>query len=96
MLVPYALGEREGWTLMRDQYSSAVGAYTREIGNGFVLDEAGISEAKRLYATRLRQERIDALKWLFGGLAVGWLVTFLIGWIVRGFMGIPIGLDVKP
>ena len=41
------------------------------------------------------EERLSAVAWLFGGLAVGWVLLFVVGWIVRGFMGIPMGKDAK-
>jgi hypothetical protein len=34
--------------------------------------------------------------WLFGGVAFIWASTYAIGWIVRGFFGIPSGHDFKP
>jgi hypothetical protein len=34
--------------------------------------------------------------WLFGGIAFIWALTWAIGWIVRGFFGIPAGHDFKP
>jgi hypothetical protein len=36
------------------------------------------------------------LLWLFGGVAFIWALTWAIGWIVRGFFGIPSGHDFKP
>ena len=33
---------------------------------------------------------------LFAGLAVGWALVAAIGWIVRGFMGIPRSKDARP
>lgn len=33
---------------------------------------------------------------LVGGLAVFWMIVVTTGWIVRGFLGIPRGLDEKP
>lgn len=36
------------------------------------------------------------LLWLFGGVAFIWALSWAIGWIVRGFFGIPSGHDFKP
>ena len=33
---------------------------------------------------------------LIGGLTVLWVLSWFIGWIVRGFLGIPMGQDRKP
>jgi hypothetical protein len=38
---------------------------------------------------------LEAAKWSIGGIVAGWVIVFLIGWIIRGFMGIPLGLDSK-
>ena len=34
--------------------------------------------------------------WTFGGLAFLFIFSWCIGWIVRGFAGIPSGQDKKP
>jgi hypothetical protein len=33
---------------------------------------------------------------MFGGLAALWVLSIAMGWIVRGFLGIPDGMDSKP
>jgi hypothetical protein len=38
----------------------------------------------------------DTAPWIFGLLAFIWVLTAVIGWIVRGFAGVPNGQDFKP
>ena len=38
----------------------------------------------------------DALPWVAGMSGFIWAFTFAMGWIIRGFAGIPIGQDFKP
>ena len=37
-----------------------------------------------------------ALQFLVGGLVIGWVLVSSIGWIVRGFLGVPRGKDAPP
>ena len=41
------------------------------------------------------QKDLYALLWLLPILAAFWAFTWAVGWIVRGFMGIPQGKDSK-
>jgi hypothetical protein len=42
----------------------------------------------------VRYEQItEMVPWLLGGVFVIWLLATILGWIVRGFMGIPAGRD---
>jgi hypothetical protein len=44
----------------------------------------------------LQYLRFVGFIWLPIGLAVLWALTWTVGWIVRGFLGIPHGQDRKP
>jgi len=41
------------------------------------------------------QRASDAFPWLAGALLVLWLLVFALGWLVRGFAGIPSGRDFR-
>ena len=83
------------WWTMGDRYSTEVTSYAEGVGAAFALsaDEAKDAE-KRLWDARLRQWK-EAAQVMFGGLAIGWLVVACIGWIARGFLGIPRGKDER-
>jgi hypothetical protein len=38
----------------------------------------------------------EGAPWLVGGLVFLWVLSWTTGWIVRGFLGIPMGQDRKP
>jgi len=43
------------------------------------------------------QEHIESvLLVLGGGLAFGWVFMAVMGWVVRGFLGVPTGADERP
>lgn len=78
-----------------EKYSANVTAYTTRRSAAFVLPKEGQAEALKLW----RRE------WWSGSLRIvgvgvgGWLmlsiITSVIGWIVRGFFGIPSGKDKR-
>lgn len=53
------------------------------------------SSDSRLWAARREAFRSGA-PWVFGIIAFIWVVTAVIGWIVRGFTGVPRGSDFRP
>ena len=64
-----------------------------------VSDEGLIAmyQANEVMKTAARWEAIKFNSlWTFGGLAFLFIFSWCIGWIVRGFAGIPSGQDKKP
>lgn len=95
MLVPYAdAGEGKAW--MGRKYSTEVQQYTESVARKFQLTPEGIEAFESIQRKALLEQWGVAAMSLFGGLAVGWAVVAAIGWIVRGFMGIPRGQDMHP
>jgi hypothetical protein len=94
MLVPYAL-RADGLVWMNGQYSSEVSHYTRAVADAFQIDADGIALAERQKTEQRSANIVQAIKFALVGLAIGWAMTFALGWIVRGFMGIPTGRDSK-
>ena len=77
-------------------------------GNPFdIFDESKILAA---FKTRKEEQvRLDEKWWeswrtayglglaiVIGGLATLWIFSMAMGWIVRGFLGVPRGMDSKP
>lgn len=74
----------------------AQATYTKGVADQFALTAQDWNEAEqRLSRARLKQWK-EAMQVLFGGLLVGWVLTAGIGWIARGFMGVPRGQDRRP
>lgn len=88
--------QRVRYWRMNSAYSSEVSAYAKGVADKFALAAVERNAAEqRLSDARLKQWR-EVMQVLFGGLVVGWILTAGIGWIARGFMGIPRGQDRRP
>lgn len=93
-LIPYAPEENGRW-LVGGKYSTKVREYTRAYASQYRFDDEGlraVAEAKKL--AYLAQWQVVGQVAL-GGLAFLWCFTWAIGWIVRGFLGVPRGQDSK-
>jgi len=73
--------------------SPEIATYKNEPGRLLLPGVIEAAEAKERAA--LLAQWKDAMLVLFGGLAAGWVFVAAIGWIARGFMGIPMGKDMR-
>jgi hypothetical protein len=94
-LVPYAPAENGRW-LVAAPYSPEVMRYMKEREEEFRLPPQGMEEAGRLRWESLLEQWKYAVITALSGLAVGWFLTAVMGWIARGFLGIPRGKDSRP
>ncbi|MFZ2652783.1 MAG: hypothetical protein WA210_22005 [Burkholderiaceae bacterium] len=92
LLVPYAPASDGRWW-MAGPYTSEVKRYARELARDFQIPTSDLDEADGRSRQALMKQWKEAMLWGFGGLAIGWVLVAGIGWIVRGFMGIPRGKD---
>lgn len=94
-LVPYKVDEKNMvWGAA--SYSSEVSAYEKQLEGRFAIpaeDNAWVEEEK---SRRYWGNWKESLRNLGIGLAIFAGFVWAIGWIVRGFMGIPHGMDRKP
>ncbi len=94
-LIPYKFDEKTKMTWGAQSYSTEVTAYQRKVANSFVLpaeDERWVDDQYwSLVFVKLRNGFIAMIITL----AILWAFTWAVGWIVRGFMGIPRGQDAK-
>ncbi|MFZ2387549.1 MAG: hypothetical protein WAW69_07075 [Polaromonas sp.] len=82
--------------IMNEKYSSEVIKYGLSIAARFSLSQDGMKVAEQtIWDARLKQWK-EALQIALGGIAALWAAVAGIGWIVRGFMGIPRGKDTRP
>ncbi|WP_433848162.1 hypothetical protein [Acinetobacter proteolyticus] len=95
MLVPYKIDE-ENMLWGAEAYSKEITSYGKELEARFILpNRDNISfekETSKLYWANW----IDSLKFLALFLVLFYGLVWVVGWIVRGFMGIPQGQDRKP
>lgn len=75
--------------------SQEVTSYKASVAADFELDADGLRAAKEKKAVALWNQWKLAMQTLAGGLAFGIVVVLSVGWVVRGFMGIPSGSDVR-
>jgi hypothetical protein len=96
LVVPFARDPNDNRRWMgNDQHSIEVREYVKQVRDGFAmsLDEERMFD-RRLWPARLERIGIGAL-FVFGGLFVFWMFCWTLGWIVRGFLGIPMGRDAR-
>jgi hypothetical protein len=77
-------------------YSSEISTYETQVKKRFTMtatdEEASIKEASKMW----RSQFAEAMGYLAAGLAIFGAFVLAIGWIVRGFLGIPRGMDKRP
>jgi hypothetical protein len=79
-----------------DKYSTEVTNYTNEVFNAFKLSKADEEWADdQVWPARWKEIKESSYS-IIGGLAFLFIFSWCIGWIVRGFAGIPSGQDKKP
>ncbi len=80
---------------MGGEYDSDVRRYIDGVAAAFRLDPSGMERFRVVSRQKLWEQWREALMILFGGLGIGWAMTACIGWVARGFLGIPRGRDER-
>jgi hypothetical protein len=78
-----------------DKYSTNVSNYTKEYARQFVVPAADYAKLDQLGRAAWWSSIKEGALWMIGGLVFLYLLTVTLGWVVRGFMGIPKGQDSK-
>lgn len=94
-LIPYKLAP-DGSAWMHLPFSTEVMEYKRSVAEQFSLPPSDTDIADELYKTARFKKLKESTKEILIGLAVIWTITFVLGWIIRGFLGIPQGKDFRP
>jgi hypothetical protein len=88
------------WFYTGSEYDSRVQAYVNQSVADFKLTQElreRLRETRSTARWRARKQALnDATPWVFGICAFIWLFTTAMGWIIRGFAGVPKGQDFKP
>lgn len=69
--------------------------YSADIGGSFAIPKADEEWIDGQWWTQLLEELREGTFVAMGGLLFLWAFTWVIGWVVRGFIGIPQGADQK-
>ena len=94
-LIPYAqAGGGKFW--MAAANSLEVARYAQSVGSRFELDGTGRKEADSQRQQARWAHWKQVVQFGGGGLLIGWIAVALIGWVARGFLGIPKGRDTRP
>lgn len=96
MLIPYADSEDGKAWVMNEKYSTQVSQYKKTVAQAFQLTSEGAEAARKADRAALLKQWKEAVLAIFIGLTVGVVFVSAVGWIVRGFMGIPRGHDMRP
>ncbi len=94
MLAP-AVNPSAGSLLMNDRYSAEVTRYTAKVRDGFAMNARDFESVAALRREKLWDQWMTAGLTGLAGLVGGGLLVFVIGWVVRGFLGIPRGRDSR-
>lgn len=91
-LVPYRI-DQSGMLLGAASYSNEVSVYEQNLENRFMFPASDSSWVDEEISRRYRKNWLNSLAFMAVGLGVFWVLVWAIGWIVRGFAGIPLGKD---
>lgn len=94
-LIPYLM-TKDGTVWGGTEYSSAVMSYVKSVEKNFVLPVEDELRLKKDYDRLYWDKWINGLKELAIGLLAFVCVVYSVGWIMRGFLGIPRGMDHRP
>ncbi len=93
-LIPYKTDEK-GVIWGAASYSSEVSKYKRRLAGGFAFPARDDELLEREISERYRESWISGLGYLAFGLFVFAVSVWAVGWVVRGFMGVPQGSDYR-
>lgn len=94
-LIPYKT-DADGMTWGAKPYSSEIDTYETQVKKRFTMPATDEAVSIKEAAKKWRSHFAEAVGYLAAGLAIFGALTWAVGWIVRGFMGIPRGSDQKP
>jgi hypothetical protein len=94
-LIPYKVDDA-GTVFGAARSSEEVSSYANRLEGAFRLDEADEVFIDEEYWRRYRDELLQGLLGLAIALVFFAVAVWLMGWIVRGFLGIPRGQDRRP
>jgi hypothetical protein len=94
-LIPYKIDEL-GRTWANDTYSSDVRAYKEKLEARFRVPISDEEQITKAISQSYRKSLMEGFTYLIAGLAIFAAIVWSLGWIVRGFLGIPRGMDRRP
>lgn len=93
-LVPFRK-EKNGMYWGAPAYSDDVNTYADSIEASFSLPASELARIERDVSRRYWKHMRETLGGLAIGLGIFWVLVWAIGWVVRGFAGVPDGRDER-
>jgi hypothetical protein len=94
-LIPYKT-DADGMTWGARPYSTEISTYETQVEKRFTMTATDAEVSIKESAKQWRSDFTETMGYLAVGLAIFGALVWLIGWIVRGFLGIPRGMDKRP
>jgi hypothetical protein len=91
-LIPYKIDEK-GMIWGAAPFSSEVSAYERQLEERFQIPLVDEDQITKQISRNYREYIQEGFGYLIAGLAIFGGIVWVIGWIARGFLGIPRGMD---
>lgn len=92
-LIPF--DKTDAW-IFGSKYSPEVDSYVQKRVKSFQISDEIESRAIEAYELERKSRVKDFIKTVAVAAVAFYALVFTIGWIARGFMGIPFGMDKKP
>jgi hypothetical protein len=86
----------DGQVFGNNRYAPEVDAYIEKRKTAFSIPPAHLGRVSDLLRAKKRSDRLEIMGVTIGCMFGLWLLSSVVGWIVRGFFGIPGGADRKP
>ena len=94
-LIPYKT-DADGMTWGAKPYSTEISIYETQVKKRFTMTATDEEASNKKAAKQWRSQFADGMGYLVAGLAIFGAFVWATGWIVRGFLGIPRGMDRRP
>lgn len=96
ILVPYRVDAKTQMWWGATEYSSEISSYKARVVSQFLIPKVDSDWVDGQRWTARAKQLWEGARWLFGGWFFILFFSGVTGWIVRGFLGIPMGQDEKP
>lgn len=94
-LIPYKVDPTTNKLWGAEKYSSEVSDYTKKVARNFQPPESDFAEFDAKSRSEWWKDFFSTMGVLVGGLVLLWGFTGAVGYVVRGFMGIPMKSDSR-
>jgi hypothetical protein len=94
-LIPYKVDDK-GMIWGAESYSTEVSNYEDRLRIQFRIPAADTQSLESEYTNSRKKDIIEGITFYIIGLVIFYSFLRSIGWIIRGFLGIPRGMDKRP